>query len=112
MDKIFVMQGVASKLWATENAMDAAIAEASKLLGGIVEAREEIQCSHIVVDPSMRKVSDSLAKLAEARTALVEAHDALNEAKLRLGVRTKMVGTLPKVEDDNASVAQFDRKAG
>lgn len=111
MDKIFVFQGVANKLWSTENAMDAAIAEASKLMGGIVEAREELQCAHSVADPSMRKVADALAAMAQARTALIEAHGALNEAKLRMGVRTKMVGTAPKF-DQEETVASLERRAG
>jgi hypothetical protein len=90
VDKVFVVQGVAKKLWATEEAMDAAIAQASTLMGGIVEARSEIGCSHIVVDPAMAKVAAAMAAMAEARTALIDAHHALYEAKLRVGVRTKL----------------------
>lgn len=90
VDKVFVVQGVAKKLWATEEAMDAAIVQASTLMGGIVEARTEIGCSHIVTDPAMAKVAAALASMAEARTALIEAHHALYEAKLRVGVRTKL----------------------
>ncbi len=92
MDKVFVVQGVANKLWATEEAIDAAIVQASSLLGGIVEARAEIGCSHIVTDPAMAKVAAALAAMSEARTALIDSHHALNEAKLRIGVRTKLVG--------------------
>lgn len=111
MDKVFVIQGVANKLWATENAMDSAIAEASKLMGGIVEARQELNCSHSVVDPSMAKVAESIAKMAEARQALIAAHAELNEAKLRLGVRTKLMGGVWKVEED--AVQSVDtRRAG
>lgn len=90
VDKVFVVQGVAKKLWATEDAMDSAIAQASTLMGGIVEARAEIGCSHIVVDPAMAKVAQAMAAMAEARTALIDAHHALYEAKLRIGVRTKL----------------------
>lgn len=92
MDKVFVVQGVANKLWATEEAIDAAIVQASSLMGGIAEARAEIGCSHIVVDPAMAKVAAALAAMSEARTALIESHHALAEAKLRVGVRTKLVG--------------------
>ncbi|MGZ8362839.1 MAG: hypothetical protein ACXW3D_03170 [Caulobacteraceae bacterium] len=108
MDKVFVIQGLAEKLWATENAMDAAIADASKLLAGIVEGREELQCSHIVVDAPMQKVSESIAKMAAARASLIEAHHAMAETKLRLGVRTKLIGANPSVEEDHRSVASAD----
>ena len=92
VDKVFVVQGVANKLWATEDAMDTAIAQASSLMGGIVEARAEVGCSHIVTDPAIAKVAKALGAMAEARTALIDAHHALFEAKLRIGVRTKMDG--------------------
>ena len=103
MDKVFVVQGVANKLWATEDAMDAAIAQASTLLSGIIEARAEIGCSHIVTDPAMAKVSAALAAMSAARTALVESHAALDEAKLRIGVRTKLVGGNDKGDHNFAS---------
>ena len=112
MDKAFIAQGVANKVWATENAMDSAIAEASKLMSGIIEARQDLNCSHIVMDPAMKKVAESIARMAEARHALIEAHNELSEAKLRLGIRTKLIGVLPKVESDLSHVAELDRKAG
>jgi hypothetical protein len=105
VDKVFVIQGVANKLWATEDAMDTAIAQASTLLGGIVEARAEIGCSHIVTDPAMAKVSAALAAMAQARTALIESHAALDEAKLRLGVRTKLIGGNDKGDHHFASTS-------
>ena len=105
MDKVFVVQGVANKLWATEDAMDAAIAQASTLMGGIVEARAEIGCSHIVTDPAIAKVAQAMAAMAEARTALIDAHHALAEAKLRLGVRTKLTGGQDSTGGDNHKFA-------
>lgn len=105
VDKVFVVQGVANKLWATEDAMDAAIAQASTLMGGIVEARAEIGCSHIVTDPAIAKVAQAMAAMAEARTALIDAHHALAEAKLRLGVRTKLTGGQDSTGDDHHKFA-------
>ncbi len=92
MEKVFVVKKVAEKLWSTENAIDSAIAEAAKLMGGLVEARQELQVSHIVTDAATTKIAESMAALAEARRAMIEAHHALNEAKLRIGVRTKLDG--------------------
>lgn len=104
MDKAFVVQGVANKLWATENAMDAAIAEASKLMGGLVEARQELNVSHIVIDPSVKKVAEAISAMSEARAALIDAHHAMAEAKLRIGVRTKLVGTMPSDDKKNHAI--------
>lgn len=116
VDKVFVVQGVANKLWATEEAIDAAIVHASTLMGGIVEARAEIGCSHIVTDPAMAKVAAALAAMSAARTALIESHHALNEAKLRIGVRTKLVGGAGSGDDDHKFAVTTDsveiRRAG
>jgi hypothetical protein len=100
VDKAFVIQGVANKLWATESAMDTAIGEASKLMGGIMDARRELNCSYFVTDASTTKVAEAIAAMSQARHALIEAHSALAEAKLRLGVRTKLVGTAPSKDKD------------
>jgi hypothetical protein len=95
-----VVQGVANKLWATESAMDTAISEASKLMGGIMDARAELNCSYFVTDAATTKVAEAIASMSQARHALIEAHSALAEAKLRLGVRTKLVGTSPSKDKD------------
>ncbi len=100
MDKAFVVQGVANKLWATESAMDSAICEASTLMAGIMDARKELNCSYFVTDEATTKVAEAISAMSQARHALIEAHSALAEAKLRLGVRTKLVGTAPSKDKD------------
>ena len=107
MDKVFVVKRVAEKLWATEDSIDAALANASKLMVGLVEAREELKVSHIVTDAATTKIAASLAALAEARKAMVEAHAELSEVKLRIGVRTKMdVAFKPWVEREEPEMAE------
>ncbi len=103
MEKTLIAQRVATKLFATENAVDAAILEASQLLAGLVEARNEIGFSAVLGGEAVSKVSLALSALSDSRRAMVEAHNELNEAKLRLGVRTRMVGTGPKGYLDEAS---------
>lgn len=114
MDKVFVVQGVANKLWATEEAIDAAIVQASSLMAGIAEARAEIGCSHIVVDPAMAKVAAALSAMASARSALIESHHALAETKLRIGVRTKLTGGQDSTDGDHhfASTPEHLRQVG
>lgn len=108
MEKIFVVKRVAEKLWATEEAIDGAIAEASGLMGGLVEARRELNVSPLFADASTSKVAEAMKALAEARHAMMEAHGALTEAKLRLGVRTKM-DAVPKPIDNNVSDGEVRR---
>ncbi len=96
MDKLMVVQGVANKMWATEKAVDAAIAETAGLLTGMMEAREELRLSATVGAEASAKIAEAIAILAQARTALVAAHKELDETKLRIGIRTKLVGTYGK----------------
>jgi hypothetical protein len=113
VEKAFVVQGLANKLWATENSMDAAIADASKLMAGIIEARQEINVSHIVIDPSVKKLAEAISAMSEARAALIETHHAMAEAKLRIGVRTKLVGTVPSEDKKLHDFEDADvRRAG
>lgn len=93
MDKIFVAQGVANKLFATEKAIDQAIADASMLVAEMVQARQMMNISAVLGDGSMAKTAKAIATLSEARSAIVEVHHELEETKLRLGIRTKLGGT-------------------
>jgi hypothetical protein len=98
MDKALIAQTVANKLFATEDAVDTAIVEASKLMGGLVEARQEMRISAVVGTDAVAKVAAALSALAEARAAVVEAHNELAEVKLRVGIRTKLLGVVDKSE--------------
>lgn len=90
MEKVLVARRVATKLRGTEAAVDAALTEATELMGDIIRGRQELMVSAIATDPSMAKISAAIAALSEARTAMVEAHGALDELRLRIGIRTRM----------------------
>ena len=96
MDKALIAQTVANKLFATENAVDTAIVEATKLMGGLIEARQEMRLSAVVGDDAVSKLAVALSALTEARKAVVEAHNELAEVKLRVGIRTKLIGVTDK----------------
>ena len=96
MDKTLVAQGVANRLFATEKAIDAAIAEAAQLLGGMSEARAELRVSAVVGDEATRKVAETISQLTEARRAIVEAHRQLDVVKTQIGIRTKLIGIVDK----------------
>jgi hypothetical protein len=102
VDKALIAQRVATKLFAAENAVDAAILEASQLLSGLIEARKEMGLSAVLGTEAVSKVSLALSTLSDSRQAMVDAHNVLNDAKLRLGIRTRMDGVGPKgsLDDD------------
>lgn len=110
MEKAFVAQRVANKLFATENAIDAAMLEASEMMAEMLKARKELGVSAVVGDQASAKLVEAMTALAAARTAMVEAHGVLGETKLRLGIRTKLAGFEMK-EASAASVREARRQA-
>jgi hypothetical protein len=114
MEKIFVVKRVAETLWAAEDAMDEAVQHASALTGDIVQARKDLQTSHLLWDASLAKVAEAQAALAAARTAMMQAHDALYEVKLRLGIRQKLDGPHWSVQEDHRApeTSEYVRRAG
>jgi uncharacterized protein YjcR len=96
MDRAFVAQGVANRLFATEASIDKALAEASQLMAEMVEARQTMRVSAVVGGEAVSKAAQTIAALSEARSAIVATHNELAGVKDRIGVRTKMIGILPK----------------
>jgi hypothetical protein len=96
MDKALVAQGVANRLFATEKAVDTAMSEAAKLMTSLIDARSELHLSAVVGDETTTKVAQAIATLAEARRAIVAAHGDLADLKLRVGIRTKLIGVTDK----------------
>lgn len=92
MEKAFVAQRVAKKLFVTEAAVDGALVEASELMSEMLKARKDVNTSLVFADDAQIKMMEAIKALSEARTAMVAVHNELNEAKLRLGIRTKMYG--------------------
>jgi hypothetical protein len=92
LEKIFVAQRVATKLFASENAVDAAMVETAELMADLLKARKDLGVSAVLGDRAAGKLAEAMNALSEARSAMVEAHNELNETRLRLGIRTKMGG--------------------
>jgi hypothetical protein len=90
MEKVFVAQRVAKKLFKTEAAVDGALMEAAELMSEMLKARSDVNTSLVFADDVQVKMMEAMKALSEARTAMVGVHNELNEAKLRLGIRTKM----------------------
>ncbi len=92
MEKIFVVKRVAAKLHGTEAAIDTAMVQAAEMMADMVQARKDLGLSATVASGATAKVMAAMAALSEARSAMVDAHAELDETRLRLGVRTKMMG--------------------
>lgn len=99
MEKVFVAQRVATKLFASENAVDAAMVETAELMADLLKARKDLGISAVTGDRAASKLADAMAALSQARSAMVEAHNELSDVKLRIGVRTKMIGVEDKPKE-------------
>jgi len=111
VEKVFVVKRVASKLHGSEAAIDAAMVQAAELMADLVQARKDLGLAATVGADVTTKVMAAMAALTEARTAMVDAHGDLDQVRLRLGVRTKMIGwdkmegSAVQVEDERLSEA-------
>lgn len=96
MEKVFVAQRVATKLFATEAAVDAAMIEVTEMMAELIQARKDLNLSPVVGNAASAKFAEAVQALATARSAIVDAHAELDEMRLRIGVRTRMVGVIDK----------------
>lgn len=112
MEKAFVAQRVAKKLFTTEAAVDGAMVEAAELLSEMLKARKDVKASLVFADDVQVKMMEAIKALSEARTAMVSVHNELNEAKLRLGIRTKMAGYEDKPPEAAHRTATTLREVG
>jgi hypothetical protein len=109
VERALVAQKVANELFSTEEAIDNAIAQTSKLVGELMIARREMGLSAVVGGEAITKATEAMTALATARAAVVTAHNELAETKLRVGIRTKLSGIGDKAE---ASASNELRRVG
>lgn len=109
LDKAFVAQRVAQKVWTAEDAVDTAMVQAAELMTAIMAARQELKVSAEVTDKATTELAAAISALGQARTSLIAAHGELAEAKLRVGIRTKMVGMYDKPPRPNGSFETAER---
>jgi hypothetical protein len=99
VEKVFVAKRVATKLYATEAAVDAAVAEVGEMMAELMQARKDLNLSATFGHDVSVKVAEAMQALVAARTAMVDVHSQLDETRLRLGVRTRMGGVLKPIEE-------------
>jgi hypothetical protein len=112
VEKAFVAKRVAAKLFATEKAVDAAMVEAAELMMEMVTSRRDLGLSAVVGDSAQAKLVDAIAALGAARTAMVTMHGELNDVRLRMGLRTTMIGLDDKLPDAPVKGAHELRQVG
>ena len=109
MDKIEVAKGVAEELWATERAIDAAIAQGGDFVATMIQARRDLNLAAVVGADAQTKVIEALGALAQARAAVVAAHADLAVAQRRLGIDVTSHGGPLGKPDDGASTPPSGR---
>ncbi|HYD46340.1 MAG TPA: hypothetical protein VEA79_13825 [Phenylobacterium sp.] len=112
MEKAFVAQKVATKLFATEGAVDQAMTEAAELLSAMLTAKSDLHLSTVVGDDAAANLVKAIAALGEARTAMVAVHNELNDVKLRIGIRAKMAGFADKPANVHTGTTTALREVG
>ncbi|RZJ41188.1 MAG: hypothetical protein EON86_10985 [Brevundimonas sp.] len=103
MDKAEVIASVAGDLNATEQAVDAAIAQATTLVQAMIGARTTLSLSPVTGAESQAKAMEAIAALSTARTAIVAAHEELAKDHRRLGWGTYAIGVLDKPAETGPS---------
>jgi hypothetical protein len=96
MDKAEVIASVAGDLNATEQAIDAAIANATTLIQSMIGARTALSLSPVSGAEAQAKAMEAIAALSAARSAVVASHEELAKDHRRLGWGTYAIGVLDK----------------
>lgn len=96
MTKTEVIASVAGDLNATEQALDATIAQATTLIQSMIGARTALSLSPVAGAASQARAMEAIAAMATARDAIVACHEELAKDHRRLGYGVYAVGILNK----------------
>lgn len=102
MNRVEVIAGLASDLTATENSIDAAIAQATTLVQSMIAARAELSVSATAGSTAQARAMEAIAALGQAREAIVATHNEAAKSHRRLGFGVYAAGPVNKEEDDKA----------
>lgn len=109
MTKTQVAQGVADRLFATEEAVDTAMVRAAGLLQSMVEARRELGVAATTGEVAQARTAEAISALSEARRAVMAAHSAL--ASLAGKMELEDLGGPDKPEEDSDRTVKAIRLA-
>ena len=100
MDKLEVMRTVVDDLYATERAIDDAIAQSTDFVATMIQSRRDVNLSAVVGAEAQAKMIEAIAALGEARSAVVAAHADLSKVQRLVGLGHVAVGPVDKPEED------------
>lgn len=96
MDKHQIGTKVATRLLATEAAIDAAMVQTSQLLESLVTGRREMHIADACLDVAEARVAEAIAALAQARRTALAAHSALGKFERLHDIQHTAIGIMPK----------------
>lgn len=100
MDKLEVMRTVVDDLYATERAIDDAIAQSTDFIATMIQSRRDVNLSAVVGADAQSKMMEAVAALGVARNAVVAAHADLSKVQRLVGLGHVAVGPVDKPEED------------
>lgn len=86
-------ENLATRLIATEHAVDEAISRMADLAGYMPIARSKANLSAVVGQDAISHAAETLSALVGARGQLVETHNRLAEARDQIGLRAMAMGS-------------------
>ena len=96
MDRVEVVASLAGDLNATEQAIDAALVNATTLVQGFIGSRTQLGLSPVAGAASQAKALEAIAALSAAREAIVACHEEMAKDHRRLGWGVYALGVLDK----------------
>lgn len=113
-ENIIVAQNVATRLFAAEEAIDAAFNKAADLASFIPVARQEVRVSAEVGQDAIELLIGSMQMLGEARKRMIEAHGALARTQTAARLAPRNFGGFvdkPRYAAHGLTVVAADRLA-
>lgn len=95
-DRLAAAKMVAEKLFALEDAIDAALICAGELAAVAPQARKRAKLSAVVDQAAIACTGEAVAALYAARAHIIGAHDQYAEVRDQIGIKPSMTGDLWK----------------
>lgn len=103
MTKNQVAQGVADKLFATEEAVDVAMVRAAELITAMVEGRRALGVAATTGEVAQARAAEAIAALSEARRAVMASHAALANLATKMDFEDLGAPNKPEEEPERQS---------
>jgi uncharacterized protein YukE len=108
-NRLNAAQGVAKRLYDSENAIDEAISRIAELTSYMPQARKDAAVSAYFGQEALAQAAQTLTALVEARQQMLATHDRLADTRDQLGLTPRMGGDMaPKPPIKSPLTAQQD----